>query len=125
MLSKYKNFRKNFDNLLSTQEGLEVAVEIEEDIQGVMESFGLDNIEDLIAAYPATAYYENVIETYYEEDIPLSDAERREAVKKYYLERKSALEDAVEDFKNSELYQLYLEVESRLKHYEKLLSEYI
>ena len=123
MLSKYKNFRKNIDNLLVTQEGLEVVIEAERYIKVVMDSFGLDNIEDLIAAYPATAYYENIIETYYEDDIPLSDAECKEAVKKYYQERKSSIEDALEDFRNSEIYQLYLEVEGYLNHYKKILGK--
>ena len=120
MLKKLKEGKRNIDGLVSTQEGLTAVLEEENNILELMDSMGIDSVEELITNYPATAYYENVINTYYDEDEPLTDAESKEAVKKFYLERKSAFADAVEDFKNSEIYRLYIEVEENLKRYEKL-----
>ena len=124
MFDRIRNSKKSICDLLDTQERLEIVLEEEENINYIIQSMGLNNVEDYVYAFPVAAYEEDIIDIDFEEEkYTVFDLEK--AITKFYKERKSVMDDAIEDFKDSELYQLYLEVLALQKHYENLLNNCI
>ena len=123
-VDRIRNSKKSICDLLDTQERLEIVLEEEENINYIIQSMGLNNVEDYVYAFPVAAYEEDIIDIDFEEEkYTVFDLEK--AITKFYKERKSAMDEAIEDFKDSELYQMYLEVLVLQKHYENLLNNCI
>ena len=74
MLRKIKTKSQAITSLLSAQEILDTVLEEEDEINYVLECHDVDSVEELIRTMPSTAYYENVINTCYDDDITLDDA---------------------------------------------------
>lgn len=125
MFKKIKSAKENIAKLVSAQEILDIVLEEENAINHVLAIHGVDTVEQLISTFPSTAYYENIIDTYYDDDINLDSETQNKEILAFYAKRKQDFADALEDFKQSDIYESYIMVEELLSKYEKLANKNI
>lgn len=123
MLRKIKTKSQNIASLLSAQEILDVVLKEEDNINYVLECHDVDSVEELIRTMPSTAYYENVINTCYDDDITLDDVLYGKEKKAFYEKRMQDFADTLEDFKQSDIYESFVKVQELYNRYEKLVRE--
>ena len=125
MFKKIKSAKENIAKLVSAQETLDIVLEEEDMINHVLDIHGVDTVEQLISTFPSTAYYENIIDTYYDDDINLDGEIKNKEILAFYTKRKQDFADALEDFKQSDIYESFIMVEELLSKYEKLANKNI
>ncbi len=123
MLRKIKTKSQAISSLLSAQAILDTVLEEEDEINYVLECHDVDSVEELIKTMPSTAYYENVIDTCYDDDITLDDSLYIKEKNTFYKKRMQDFADSLEDFKQTDIYESFAKVQELYSYYERKVKE--
>lgn len=122
MWDKIKITRETLDDVLKLQESLAVIMEEENHINNLMQAMDVDNIVDLVHSAPVLAYEEKIIDCdNIEDENNLQEIEK--AISQFYARRRTAIQTAIEEFENSEMYKTYIDVLGLKEKYENIAIE--
>ena len=123
MLRKIKTKSQAIASLLSAQEILDTVLAEEDNINYIVEYHDVNSVEELIKTMPSTAYYENVIDTCYDDDITLDDSLHIKEKNAFYKKRMQDFADSLEDFKQTDIYESFAKVQELYSYYESKVKE--
>ena len=121
MIKELINSKEIINIFIEPLENLSAILAKEEKTEKLLKDMSEDNIADFIHSHPALAHEENIIDVNIEKDKYSTD-DVENAITEYIKNRKLEIDDAVDKFMDSEIFQIYSDVLFLQKKYEDLIT---